>query len=77
MFGDELKKFLPDSDENGDSIPAVNDNYLTMANADQADTDSDGLGDVCDNKPPMAKRKDSEVALSLSGGGTISFSDID
>jgi hypothetical protein len=37
---------LPDTD--GDGVLDVNDNCPSIANADQADNDSDELGDVCD-----------------------------
>ena len=40
---------LPDSD--GDLVPDTQDNCTTIANADQRDTDGDGLGDVCDAYP--------------------------
>ncbi|MEO8703169.1 MAG: thrombospondin type 3 repeat-containing protein [Kofleriaceae bacterium] len=36
------------NDPDGDGVEAT-DNCPTTPNADQADTDSDGLGDVCDN----------------------------
>jgi hypothetical protein len=35
-------------DTDGDSIPDDSDNCPTVANPDQADADSDGLGDACD-----------------------------
>ena len=38
---------LPDDD--GDGVPNVDDNCSSVANADQADLDDDGLGDACDN----------------------------
>ncbi len=38
-------------DADGDSIPDEKDNCPEAANADQADGDQDGLGDVCDTCP--------------------------
>lgn len=40
---------LPDAD--GDGLPDTADNCPAMANSDQGDLDSDGLGDVCDPYP--------------------------
>ena len=37
------------SDVDGDGIPAYLDNCQTIANPTQADCDSDGIGDVCEN----------------------------
>jgi len=35
-------------DEDDDGVPDVEDNCPTLANPDQADTDEDAMGDVCD-----------------------------
>ena len=37
------------SDADGDGVGDPTDNCLTVSNADQADTDSDGAGDACDD----------------------------
>lgn len=39
---------LPDEDTDGDGILDCNDNCMDAANADQTDTDNDGIGDACD-----------------------------
>jgi len=39
---------LDDEDDDNDGILDVNDNCPNIANADQADADNDGIGDVCD-----------------------------
>lgn len=43
-----LTGFDDDDDDDNDGILDVNDNCPLVANEDQADTDGDGLGDVCD-----------------------------
>jgi hypothetical protein len=46
--GDDEGDFC-DLDDDNDLIPDVDDNCPLVANEDQADADSDGLGDVCDD----------------------------
>ncbi|MBI2926984.1 MAG: thrombospondin type 3 repeat-containing protein [Verrucomicrobia bacterium] len=46
---------VPDIDSDGDGIPDCLDNCPDTPNPDQADTDHDGVGDVCEpvlNRPP-------------------------
>ncbi|MEZ4470036.1 MAG: thrombospondin type 3 repeat-containing protein [bacterium] len=38
-----------DEDRDGDGVENVNDNCPDHANADQLDSDGDGLGDACDD----------------------------
>jgi hypothetical protein len=42
----------PTSDEDGDGVPDETDNCPKVANPDQADTDGDGVGNVCDDTNP-------------------------
>jgi hypothetical protein len=39
------------ADSDGDGVPDANDNCPNASNPDQADTDHDGLGNVCDTTP--------------------------
>lgn len=48
---DTLQAMNP-SDADADGIPDSSDNCPTIANADQADTDGDGIGNVCDAQTP-------------------------
>ena len=52
------------SDVDGDGIPAYLDNCPTIANPTQADCDSDGIGDVCENV---------FIASSTANMGAFSF----
>ncbi len=49
---------LPDTD--GDGVPDADDNCPDKANADQKDTDEDGIGDVCDEVIPVDNDKDDD-----------------
>jgi hypothetical protein len=42
------RRYLFELDEDADGVPDAADNCRTTPNADQTDTDGDGLGDVCD-----------------------------
>ena len=48
VFVHELEMVPPATDSDGDGIPDTEDNCPELANPDQVDTDSDGLGNVCD-----------------------------
>jgi hypothetical protein len=50
------------SDADGDGILDSNDNCPTVANADQKDTDSDNVGDACDNDDDNDGLLDTEEA---------------
>lgn len=42
----------PTTDQDGDGVPNTTDNCPAKGNADQADADGDGKGDICDVPPP-------------------------
>lgn len=50
-FQIQVVSSIPLPDEDGDSIPDTGDNCPAVANPDQSDLDSDGMGDVCDPYP--------------------------
>ncbi len=42
---------IPPPDADNDGVPDASDNCPNVANADQADNDADGIGNVCDSTP--------------------------
>ncbi|RPG63109.1 MAG: T9SS C-terminal target domain-containing protein [Flavobacteriaceae bacterium TMED206] len=49
----QIKQFIPLNDSDGDGILDTEDNCPLTANADQLDTDEDGVGDVCEDPEPL------------------------
>ncbi|MBT60766.1 MAG: hypothetical protein CMA63_04345 [Euryarchaeota archaeon] len=45
---DQVVRIDPSTDDDGDGVGNINDNCPLLANPDQADHDSDGRGDLCD-----------------------------
>lgn len=68
--------YTPVNDEDGDGIPAEEDNCPENANADQKDSDGDGVGDVCDDDDDNDGLSD-EIEQELGTDSTSSDSDGD
>lgn len=77
------------ADADGDGVPQANDNCTSIANADQRDTDSDGIGNACDadldnncqvNFNDLALLKavffTSDANADVNGDGTVNFADL-
>lgn len=58
------------SDDDGDGVPAYMDNCI-FANADQADTDNDGIGNVCDSDDDNDGVVDSEDTFPLDSNESV------
>jgi hypothetical protein len=72
---DELA--LASGDDDGDGIPTIVDNCPSVANADQADLNHNGIGDRCDpvNQPPTAQAGADQVVDATSPlGATVTLS---
>ncbi|MFQ5424860.1 MAG: thrombospondin type 3 repeat-containing protein [Phycisphaerae bacterium] len=58
----------PDTDTDSDGVADCNDNCPAVANADQADSDGNGVGDVCE--PPPAGQPANDCGGGVCGMGT-------
>jgi hypothetical protein len=79
----------PVTDTDGDGIPDVFDDCVTVANADQRDTNGDGYGNACDadlnddrivNFADLARLKavffQADADADLNGDGVVNFTDL-
>ncbi len=57
-------------DADGDGVPDDLDNCPQVANADQADSNGDTIGDACDQGGTGTERKIDDIALNLKGTTT-------
>ncbi|MBI5609949.1 MAG: OmpA family protein, partial [Deltaproteobacteria bacterium] len=60
----------PGQDSDGDGVPDSSDNCIFVANANQADADKDGVGDVCDTNDGNESKDAPILGLALRGGCT-------
>lgn len=64
---------IPPSDQDGDGIPDGSDNCISVPNADQLDSDGNGIGDACDsdgnNNEEDSGNGGSGGSGELNGGG--------
>lgn len=72
--------FLPNSDNDDDDVPDDFDNCPDLSNPDQADSDGDGIGDVCDfpgslgtwiETGSMAIARRDHIAVKLQDGSVL------
>ena len=59
---------LVDSDADDDGVPDDTDNCPTVSNADQVDTNNDGVGDACDELTPEGSGVAVNPVVTLPGG---------
>ena len=59
------------ADSDGDGVDDTADNCPQISNADQADFDADGMGDVCDDDDDDDGTVDTEDAFPFDGTETI------
>jgi GH25 family lysozyme M1 (1,4-beta-N-acetylmuramidase) len=79
---------VPDTDSDGDGVANCIDNCPTIYNPDQADSDHNGIGDVCDCPAPVASYRDadgdgygnpsiSQIGCSIPAGYVLNGTDCD
>ena len=56
------------ADGDGDGLPDIRDNCVSLANADQADTNANGRGDACDDFDRDGRMNSADNCMNLPNG---------
>lgn len=57
------------ADQDGDGLPDIRDNCVSLANADQADTNGNGRGDACDDFDRDGRMNSADNCVNKPNGG--------
>jgi uncharacterized repeat protein (TIGR01451 family) len=72
-LADSLNSSLGSSDIDGDGVLNINDNCMFVPNANQADGDGDGIGDVCDSISANLSLTKTDAPDPIAVGGPLTY----